>query len=353
MARAFSTLSDVMQHGFDAVIDVRSPAEFAEDHLPGALNLPALSNAERAEIGTIYVQQSRFLARKLGAARVARNVANHLDGALQDMPRNWRPLVYCWRGGQRSGSFATILRQIGWQAETVEGGYQSFRRMVHDALYLAPLQHRLILLDGNTGTAKTDLLHRLATRGVQVLDLEGLAGHRGSLLGDMAGGQPTQKAFESGVACALERLNPARPVIVEAESSKIGSRILPPRLWDAMKEAPRIEVSATLPARAAYLTEAYADVWQDTERLRAKLEVLRRHRGPRVDVWLGHLTQGDMTALAADLMADHYDPSYQTGRARHAAQVLKQFSTQTLSEDGRDRLADLIAEFLVGQSAEG
>lgn len=353
MAQAFRTLNDLLQHGFDTVIDVRSPAEFAQDHIPGALNLSALTNDQRAEVGTIYVQDSPFRARKIGAALVARNVADHLDGPLADMPGSWRPLVYCWRGGQRSGSVATILKQIGWRAETIEGGYQSFRRLVHETLYVAAFEHRVILLDGNTGTGKTDILQRLSARGVQVLDLEGLAQHRGSLLGAVEGGQPTQKAFETKLACTLANLSPTRPIIIEAESSKVGARILPPRLWDAMKTAPRIEISAPLSARAAYLTEAYEDVWKDQAKLEETLEVLRRHRGALVDKWRALLEAGQMDALAAALMADHYDPTYRTSRARHGAKVLKRFDAETLTTEARNILADQFAEWLNAQSDGG
>lgn len=350
MKTAFTSLADILDHGFDTVIDVRSPAEFAEDHVPGAINLPALSNDERAEIGTIYVQVSPFKARKMGAALVARNVAAHLEGPLKDHLGSWRPLVYCWRGGQRSGSFASILTQIGWRAEVVEGGYQSFRNLVHDVLYQDAVPHRLILLDGNTGTAKTDILHRLDRLGVQVLDLEGLANHRGSLLGEMKGGQPAQKGFETAVACALARLDPARPVIVEAESSKVGDRIVPPTLWAAMKAAPRIEIDAPLDARAAYLADAYADVSADGAGLRAKLEVLRRHRGGLVDGWLALLGAGEFKALARALMEDHYDPTYRSGRTRHGADVLQRFEVSGLDQTDRDDLAHRIADWVTQPS---
>ena len=173
MSIAFQTLSDLAAHGFDTVIDVRSPAEFAEDHVPGAINLPVLDDAERARIGTIFKQDSPFAARKLGAALVARNAARHLETALADKPGGWRPLIYCWRGGQRSGSFATILQQVGWRAEVIDGGYRSYRRLVTQAMHDTPLRHRLVLLDGNTGTAKTDLLKLLAAQGNQTVDLEG------------------------------------------------------------------------------------------------------------------------------------------------------------------------------------
>lgn len=346
MKATFAQLSDILDHGFDAVIDVRSPAEFAEDHVPGAINLPALSNDQRAEVGTIYVQDTPFNARKIGAAMVARNVADHLNGPLANMDGSWRPLIYCWRGGQRSGSFASILTQIGWRAEVIDGGYQAFRRLVHKAVYEDVLPLRLILLDGNTGTAKTDILHRLDRQGVQVLDLEGLANHRGSLLGHMTGGQPSQKAFETDVACTLARFDPTRPVIVEAESSKVGERIVPPALWSAMKAAPRIELDATLDARAPYLAEAYADLSANPAELARKIEVLRRHRGGVVDQWLALLDAGEFTALAKALMEDHYDPAYRASRAHHSAQVLNRFAISDLAEASRDALSTRIADWI-------
>ncbi len=219
MALTLTSLPDLASHGFDAIIDVRSPAEYAEDHLPGAINLPVLDNEERARVGTIYKQQSSFLARKLGAALVARNAARHLEGPLSAMEGGWRPLVYCWRGGQRSGSFATILAQVGWRVELVQGGYKAWRKLVVEALETPPAAP-VVILDGNTGSAKTELLALLSERGAQTVDLEGLANHRGSLFGHMPGGQPSQKAFEGRVATALAALDPARPVVVEAESSR-------------------------------------------------------------------------------------------------------------------------------------
>jgi tRNA 2-selenouridine synthase len=346
MKTSFASLTDILDHGFDTVIDVRSPAEFAEDHVPGAINLPALSNDERARVGTIYVQEAPFKARKIGAALVARNVAGHLDGPLKDISGSWQPLVYCWRGGQRSGSFASILSQIGWRTKLIEGGYQSYRNLVHDVLYKYAVPHRLILLDGNTGTAKTDILHRLRGLGVQVLDLEGLANHRGSLLGSMAGGQPAQKGFETALACELARLDPTRPVILEAESSKVGERFVPPTLWAAMKAASRIEIDAPLNARARYLADAYVDISADTAGLTTKLEILRRHRGGLVDGWLALLRAGEFEALARMLMDEHYDPTYRSGRTRHGADVLQRFDAADLGIGARADLAGRIAEWI-------
>lgn len=344
MARAFASIADVLAHGFDALIDVRSPAEFAEDHLPGAISLPVLSDAERSRVGTIYVQDSPFRARKVGAALVARNAAAHIEGELADREGGWRPLVYCWRGGQRSGSFATILREIGWRAEQVEGGYRSWRRLVRHALYEAALPHRLLLLDGLTGTAKTEILHRLGGLGMQVLDLEGLARHRGSLLGAMPGGQPGQKAFETALAVRLAALNPGRLTFVEAESSKVGDLALPPALWSAMRAAPRIEVTAPPEARARYLALAYADLIMDRERLEPLLRQLTTLRGrATIEHWLALLRGGEVEALAATLMTDHYDPAYLRSRARHPLSALHSIAAGALTGADLDRAAERIA----------
>ena len=350
MARAFTDLAELLDHGFDDVIDVRSPAEFVEDHIPGAINLPALDNAQRAEVGTIYKQVSPFDARRIGAAMVARNVADHVDGPLKGKDGGWRPLVYCWRGGQRSNSVATILRQIGWRAEVVEGGYQSFRRLVNRALYDSPLPHRLILLDGNTGTAKTAVLEELAARDVQVVDLEGLAGHRGSLLGATEAGQPEQKGFETALAAAFHRLDPGRPVVVEAESSKIGRLSLPPSLWAAMQAAPRIVIEAPLEARAAFLTGAYADIIAEPAEVARRLAPLRRLRGHEVvDRWIALLEAGEHEALAAALMVDHYDAAYARSRRIDSREVMATVEAARLDAAGRAALAERVAELVSGR----
>lgn len=321
MAVTLTSLSDLPRMGFDDIIDVRAPAEYAEDHIPGAISLPVLDDAERARVGTIYKQVSPFTARKLGAALVARNAAAHLEGPLADRPGGWRPLVYCWRGGQRSGSFATILAQIGWRVETIAGGYKAWRGLVVQALYDRPVQPPVVVLDGNTGSAKTEVLAELARLGLQVLDLEAMAHHRGSLFGAM-GPQPGQRAFEARLAQALEGLDPARPVVVEAESSKVGECRLPPGLWKAMASAPRVALRVPLPARANYLVRAYADVTADRARLLDVVGKLRlAHPGERIAEWTTQAETGDFAALAEGLMRHHYDPRYEKHRARMGAPV--------------------------------
>lgn len=341
-----SHLEQLRDMGFDQVIDVRSPAEFATDHIPGAINLPALSNDERARIGTIYVQDSPFKARKLGAALVSRNMARHLEDTLADKPRDYRPLIYCWRGGQRSGSVALILQQIGWRADTIDGGYRSYRRLVQAALYDTPWPGRIVVLDGNTGTAKTALLALLRDAGMQVLDLEGLARHRGSIFGGVAGGQPSQKAFESALAQALGDMDPAQPLVVEGESSKVGDLSVPPAIWTPMKTAARVEISAPLTARCRYLLATYHDIAANRAQLSELVQSLAPwHPADRIAEWTDHVASGDDHALVAGLLRDHYDPRYARHRARwRAGDRHFQLSLSDLSPDAlRAALPDIQA----------
>lgn len=327
------------------MIDVRSPAEFAEDHAPGAINLPVLTDQERAEVGTIYVQESRFRARRIGAAYVARNIARHLEGALADRTGSFQPLVYCWRGGQRSHAMATILSQVGWRTTLLAGGYKTWRRHVSARLYDAPLPLSLVLIDGYTGSGKTEVLQRLAERGHQVIDLEGLAAHRGSLFGGLADQpQPSQKMFESRLLCTLDALDPARPVIVEAESSKVGERMVPPALWQLMAQAPRIELSASPQARAGYLVRTYRDIASD----RAALdEAMRRLPTPpgrkRLEAWGQLADAGDFEALALELMELHYDPAYRRSARKDARPSLGVLDLGALEAADLDAAAAEIA----------
>jgi tRNA 2-selenouridine synthase len=334
--------------GFDAIIDVRSPGEFADDHVPGALNLPVLDDEERARVGTIYVQESRFLARRIGAALVARNIARHLDGALADRPGSFAPLIYCWRGGQRSGAMATILDQVGWRVTVLAGGYRTYRRRVTAGLYDAEPGVRVVLLDGPTGVAKTDILARLAARGAQVIDLEGLAAHRGSLFGALPDApQPPQKLFESRLFAALQALDPARPVVVEAESSKVGDLNLPPGLWKTMAAAPRIVLTAPVADRARYLLEAYGDIVRDRARLEDILERLPPHHGrEQKALWRSLAEAGDYAALAESLIQAHYDPGYARSAKREARASLGEVDLSDLTPASREAAADRILALL-------
>lgn len=262
------TLASADPAGFaasDGIVDVRSPAEFAEDHVPGAVNLPVLDDAERARVGTIYVQELRMKARRLGAALVARNIARHLEEGLKDKPGSWAPLIYCWRGGQRSNAMATVLEQVGWRPTVLSGGYKTYRRRVTAALYDAEPDFRVILLDGYTGVAKTEVLGRLERLGVQTLDLEGLAAHRGSLFGALPGHpQPHQKGFELALLARVDALDRTRPVVVEAKFQQ-GRR--------AERAADALEGDAGRAAHRAGRAQGSTGAIHD-------LRLCRRHRRP-------------------------------------------------------------------------
>lgn len=345
MIRRTTDLGPVARAAFDAIIDVRSPSEFALDHIPGAINLPVLDDEQRALVGTEYVQGSKFLARRMGAALVARNIAGHLEGALKDRDGSFRPLVYCWRGGQRSGAMVTVMDQVGWPVTVLEGGYQTWRRRVSAALYDIPLPYRVVLLSGPTGCGKTAILNRLAEYWVQSLDLEGLARHRGSLFGAMPQGQPSQRAFETALLAAIEGLDPACPVVVEAESSRIGARTLPPQLWAAMGTAPVIEMTAPLSARARHIVRTYVEIAADPERLDQALTRLPRHHAKAtIAQWRTMAAGGEIEALATQLMQDHYDPAYR--RSHGDRTVLATLNLAGLAQDDLSDAAARIARVL-------
>ncbi|MEM9393577.1 MAG: tRNA 2-selenouridine(34) synthase MnmH [Pseudomonadota bacterium] len=313
MPVSLSDFRDVAALDFDEIIDVRSPSEYAEDHIAGAVNLPVLSDAERAQVGTIYTQESPFKARKIGAALVAQNAARHLQTFLSDKPGGYRPLVYCWRGGQRSNAFASILSQIGWRSEVLKGGYKSYRRLVVETLYKRPLPSLVMLLDGDTGSGKTEILQNLVGLDWQIIDLEHMARHRGSVLGGFAEPQPSQKSFESNLAWQVSRLDPNRPVVVEAESSKVGAINLPPSLWSAMRLAPRLVLQVPRLARVRHLLRNYGDL--SLAETSDRLGLLRRQHGVKqLEQWQDMLARGETEALALSLMELHYDPLYRRGR---------------------------------------
>jgi tRNA 2-selenouridine synthase len=299
---------------FDALIDVRSPAEFAEDHLPGAVNWPVLDDEQRRTVGTMYKQVSPLQARKVGAAMVARNIADHVERWLADTPREWRPLVYCWRGGQRSGSLAWFLGQIGFRSAQLQGGYKAFRAVVRAELQTLPQRHRYQVLCGRTGSGKTRLLHALAAQGAQTLDLEGLAGHRGSVLGALPGcAQPSQKHFDSLVWQALKSFDPARPVFVEGESRKIGTLRVPETLIEQFREHGHcLHVEMDQAARLHLLLQEYGHFAADPEGFCKLLDGLVALRGrDTVVAWQALARSGRWAEVFAALMQAHYDPLYE------------------------------------------
>lgn len=296
---------------FDEIIDVRSPAEFALDHIPGATTAPVLNNEERARIGTLHAEDSAFAAKRAGAALVAANLARHLQTLFADRPRAWHPLVYCWRGGQRSGAMVEVFRRIGWHAEQLEGGYRAYRRRVVTDLGSLPSALTFRIVCGVTGSGKSRLLRALRRVGAQVLDLEELACHRGSVLGELPGqDQPSQKMFDSLVRSQLLGFDLSRPVLVEAESKKIGVLQVPDALMAAMRAAPCLRVELAIEHRVALLKDEYAHFLDDMEALGAQLDCLTAlHGQARIAHWKALGERRAWDELVAALLAEHYDPA--------------------------------------------
>ena len=338
---------------FDAIIDVRSPAEFAIDHLPGAISCPVLSDEQRAVVGTRYKQVSSFEAKKIGAAMVARNIADHIDRHFHAHPKSWKPLIYCWRGGARSGAMTHILRQIGWDARQLEGGYKAWRASVATALKALPGRFRFVAVCGRTGSGKSRLLSALAARGAQVLDLERMAAHKGSVLGDLPDRpQPSQKAFETAIWAALDAFEPARTVFIEAESKKVGSLHVPDALMRAMWASPCVELITPDSLRVSLLQEEYAHFPADPARLREKIACIAPlHSGSQVAHWMALIDCGDWDAFVRDLMANHYDPAYRRSMFRNYA-ALPQAMQVTLAAADTAGFAQA-AEAILSQCADG
>lgn len=347
MRTDIATVAELDQ--FDALLDVRSPAEFAEDHVPGALSVPVLDDAERARVGTLYKQVSPFLARKVGAALVARNIARHIDEKFVDQDRRWHPLVYCWRGGKRSGAMTIILREIGWDARQLDGGYKAFRRHVIEELEVLPPRLDLRVICGMTGAGKSRLIRALAARGAQVIDLEALAAHRGSVLGGLPEApQPSQKAFETRLWQVLRKLDPRRPVYVESESRKIGDLRVPEPLIARMWTASCVVLEADATLRVALLMDEYAHFLTDRAALADRLSALiALHGHARIVRWLELADAHRHEELVAELLELHYDPAYRRSIGSHYTTLATAPRLTVAASDGGaafDRLAAQLAD---------
>ena len=332
---------------FEDILDARSPSEFAEDHLPGAVSVPVLDDAQRMLVGTVYKQRSAFEAKRVGAPIAARNIAAHVERLFSDKPRDWKPLVYCWRGGGRSGSLVHVLRQVGWDARQLEGGYKAFRRQVVAELEAMPARFDFRVVCGATGSGKSRLLEALAAAGAQVLDLEALAAHRGSVLGELPGApQPSQKAFETAIWGALSRFDPATPVFVESESKKVGNLRVPEDLIERMRASRCVRLEADVDTRVALLLEDYAHFVGEPTALAAKLDLLRDlHGAERIEQWKEHLAAGRWRPLVRDLLESHYDPAYRRSLFRNYrdAQATAGVEVRDITPEGFSRLARSLA----------
>lgn len=311
--------------GFDSILDARTLEEYVEDHVPGAVSCPVLDGEERARVGTLHKQVSPFEARRVGGALVARNIARHVETLFARQPKTWKPLVYCWRGGKRSGALAHVLREIGWDAKTLEGGYKAYRRHVVAELLRVPPLLRFRVVHGTTGSGKSRLLRALRERGAQVLDLEDLAAHRGSVLGGLPERpQPPQKLFESAVLHELEGMDPAKPVFVEAESRKIGQLQVPEGLISAMRASDCVLLDAALETRVALLMDEYRHFFDDRPSLDAQLDCLvALHGRERIEDWKAMARGARWPDLVGRLLEEHYDPAYRRSASKNFPELRK------------------------------
>lgn len=338
--RGIATLAQLGE--FDSILDARSPAEFADDHVPGATSCPVLSDEERARVGTLYKQVSPFEAKKVGAALVAKNIAAHIEANFLDKPKSWRPLVYCWRGGQRSGAFTHILREIGWDAHRLEGGYKTWRRHVVDSLTTLPQQFAYQVISGPTGSAKSRILEALGRQGAQILHLEDLAAHKGSVLGSLPDApQPSQRMFETLLLQALEACDASRPVFVEAESRRIGALQLPDALIFAIRAAPCLRIEACRPARTDFLLRDYDYFLNRPQWLIDQLGHLHGlQSNETLARWTALIASGDFRTLVDELLEKHYDPLYQRSQDKNYRYTdATVFTADGLSQDSIDAVA--------------
>jgi tRNA 2-selenouridine synthase len=297
--------------GYALVIDARSPREYAEDHVPGAVNLPVVDNDEYAAVGTLYKADLRS-AYTIGIEYALHNIARQAKPLIAQYAPDDRFLVYCFRGGKRSQLWANNLRTVGFEVDVIEGGWKRYRAWVRESLEALPGCYAYRVLCGPTNSGKTRLLAALAQAGAQVLDLEGLARHRGSLLGDLPDmPQPTQKYFDTLLLDALRRLDPSRPVWIEAESKRIGRLQLPDALFAAMHRSQPVHLEAGMAERVRLCREDYPNLVADPVAMVRRLEPLKPLVGGKeLALWQSLAAEGRVDELFERTMVAHYDPCY-------------------------------------------
>ena len=329
---------------YDNIIDVRSQSEFNEDHIPGAINLPVLDDKERKKIGTIYKKKSPFEAKVLGSSLIAKNISEYLIKKLKNKNGAWRPLVYCWRGGQRSKSLCLIMQEIGWRVSQLQGGYKYYRNDITKNLQILSPKLKIILISGKTGTGKTKLLSEIKSNDGQILDLEGIACHKGSLLGkDLKNKQPSQKLFESQIYNALKNINLRKNIYLEAESSKIGNLHIPQPLWKKMLISKKINIETSLESRIKFLLNDYKYAQLDDKFFKPLIDGLKRRISKKIiDDWKFHIKNKDWKQLTESLLTNHYDPAYISNYEKKNQKIIKNFTFNKVTKNELNSLANKI-----------
>lgn len=328
-------------------IDVRSPSEFVAATIPGAVNVPVFDDDERAEVGTIYKQQGKSAARRRAVEIVAPRIPDMVERVSRALADSRPPaVIFCWRGGLRSYAMTSFLELAGLPARQLVGGHKAFRAHVREFL-AAGRWGRLLVLRGLTGVGKTRLLHRLAERDYPVLDLEGLANHRGSAFGGLGlGEQPSQKMFEARLWNALRRVPPEGYALAEGESRHIGRVILPPTLHDALQTETSLWIEASLDYRVQVILDDYPARDHLKDAFVRPLRALRqRLGGETVDTLLTLLEEGQWETLVRELMVRYYDPLYRHTRPGNRIEI-----DIEPEEQGLARLEAAIARVLAEKS---
>ncbi|NNE28157.1 MAG: tRNA 2-selenouridine(34) synthase MnmH [Saprospiraceae bacterium] len=304
------------------IIDVRSPAEFEKGHIPGAHNIPLFSNDERAQIGKTYKHQGKDLAVKEGLKIVGPRMA-----AMVDQIENINPgkdlRIYCWRGGMRSSSVAWLFETSGYRCTLLEGGYKSYRGLMSSIFE----ELDIILIGGETGSGKTEVLQELKKLGEQTIDLEDLANHKGSAFGSVGmPEQPSNEHFQNLVIEEFLKLDPKTRIFVEDESANIGKVFLPEELWLKMKGSPVIQLSIDLEARVNRLVKDYGN--NDKEELKSCiLKIERKLGGQNVKAAIEHLGSGDLVSVAR-LLLYYYDKSYRFQLERKKSRIISRIESE-------------------------
>ncbi|NES66201.1 MAG: tRNA 2-selenouridine(34) synthase MnmH [Okeania sp. SIO2D1] len=303
MAKSLKTDSFFQTPG--VILDVRSPGEYAQGHIPGAVNFPLFNNDERALVGTCYKQKGKNEAIELGLAIVGPKLADFVARAKVLAPDR-QVRIHCWRGGMRSASVAWLLETAGFNVSLLIGGYKGFRRW---ALSLFSVPQKIIILGGMTGSGKTEILSALENIGEQVLDLEDIANHRGSSFGALGQlPQPTNEQFWNAIAMEWAKFDRSQVLWVEAESKRIGMCSIPQEIFEQMERAKVIEISRSRQERVAFLVEIYGEA--DINDLIAATErISRRLGGLRTQQAINFLREGNLAA-ASDLILHYYDKTY-------------------------------------------
>ncbi len=326
-------------------IDVRSEDEYQQDHIPGAINLPILNNEERQETGTLYKQVSPQAAREYALQAVGPKLSSMVN-QIESLTKNGSLIVYCWRGGQRSQAVATVLDLMRIPTKRLRGGYKSYRNLVN-LNWQQPFPFPVVVLHGLTGVGKTRILKELQALEQQVIDLEGLAGNRGSAFGNIGlAPQPTQKTFESRIWYEMQQFTPDRPVIVECESKRVGRLLVPDNLFAAMRGGRHLLAYDSVPNRIEKIIEDYDPASQKEEITGAICRLKERLGKEMVASLIDFVQSGQYKPVVEALLVQYYDPLYTYPEGPSA-----DFEYSVCAADCK-QAANNIAAYLQGKATE-